>query len=114
VPDAANARADHEVGGFLRCRGGDSEHPQPNTTAPNECREMANGLHFPPLIPFVYLRSDPTKGNRNPQAEILKPLVAQERSSQIADTHQNSFGLVIPAEEPFDGDDQIRYAEAAS
>jgi hypothetical protein len=41
IPNAANARAHHEIGGFLRYRGGDSEDTQANTAVAHESRQLA-------------------------------------------------------------------------
>ena len=74
---------------------------------------LAEGLYSPPLNPFADLRRVLVKGTGNPQAEILESLVAQERRSQVAHAYQDRFGLIVPAQEPLDGGDQLGYRKTA-
>ena len=69
-------------------------------------------LHLAALHPGPTLAGLAVEGAGDAEAEVLETAIAQQGGAQVADADQEGFGLVVPAEKAFDGNDEFADAEA--
>jgi len=112
VPDAADASVDHEIGGILGGSGGHGKNAQADVAMTDKTYELFNGLDSMTVNPAADFVRVGVEGAHQAQTEAFKSAIAQESGAEIADTHEDRLGFVIPAKELLDSGDKLGNAEA--
>ena len=107
VPDCLDASLDHFIGDALRNFSRSGDDAEMNAHALGKVGEFFKREHCLAVDPLADLVGIGVEGSNNTEAEVREALVSQKSSPEVAYADEKGVVGVVPAEEAFDGLDQL-------